>query len=287
MDSEFYVFAGGERKGPYDILGLMRKIRNGSLTSVMLVEREGGPRFPAIEWPELREFFETDGQLSGRSHAIAGVLSHGFLSMLRKGVRFLADNPVTTISSSILLLFVIFMTVSVHLLPAFLHPYGYAAHFFATYFLVCCYQYHVLRVVRGQPADWNHIKPKLYPVLPRLAGACAFSSAFAILGMVLLIQADGLFVSILGLLIFTLPGLFMLSLHAFASFLIIDQDYAAGAALARSRARLLEQGAERIGSVLALFVIDFIGALLILLPLAITLPVTMSILSEMYDEDYS
>jgi hypothetical protein len=54
-----------------------------------------------------------------------------------------------------------------------------------------------------------------------------------------------------------------------------------------SRKTVLKGGMENAGVIYALFVINFLAALCALLPLAITLPITIGAIVEMYDENLS
>jgi hypothetical protein len=289
MTPEYYILSGPTPAGPYDLVALIRKIRNGTLTQTMLIQlSETADAKPAGEWAQLSEFFDEikdEPAHHGQHHLLK---DHNIVGTLQNGLRFLQRNQVTTIFSGILVFAIILMTIGVFfLLPPSLHMAGFVVSFVVTYFFITCYQLSVLRMARGQPVDAAYLRSRIMPAFKSLALASLLISLVAIIGLVMLVSSANLVSSIAGLLLFALPGLFMLTIYAFVPLLILDQGYGLWEAMELSRKKVFECGPENAGIIFGLFVINFIGGLLALLPLTVTLPITMGPLAEIYDEIFS
>jgi uncharacterized membrane protein len=137
----------------------------------------------------------------------------------------------------------------------------------AGFFGLSIYMFLILRMNRGQPTDINYIKQiTLEYVKPLLISSCCIA-IMASVGFLLII-----------------PGLFIFSIYIFTPLLIVDHKMEFWDAMETSRKLVMGSGIDNMGIIFALVVINFIGGLLIFLPLLFTLPVTMSALCDMYDE---
>ncbi len=286
MIEEYYILSENSRKGPYDVVALVRKIRNGAMTKDTLVQQEGAPvPKSAHEWPSLAEFFDEKKDEWAETAQHGHLQHHSLMKTLQSGVHFLQTNMVSTVFSGIFVLIVILMASLIHmLLPSTLRIFGYMSCFILAYFFLSFYLLSILRMTRGQPVDISYLIGKISPVAGRLLLASVLISIPSIVGLGIIFLDDEWGVAVTGLLILAIPGLFMLTLHAFTPLLIFDQGYGVAEAMKISRKSIMKSGMENIGVLFALFVINFIAGLFALIPIAITLPITMSALTEIYDE---
>ncbi len=285
---QYNIITGKTKTGPYDIVMIVRKIRNGSVTGDTLIQTSDSDIIkPAIEWAQLAEFFTETKDEWTESVAEGHLHHHNLLRTLSGGWRFLQRNHISSVFSGLLVLALIFMVAAIHLTmtPAF-RIFAYMASVMVGHFLFSCYMLVILRTVRGQPVDGPYLQSKILPVIGQLLISSLLISFIAIIGLALLVTSNVVEVSVVGLVIITI-GLFVLTIYAFAPLLILDQQYDFWDAMEASRKSVMKSGAENIGVLFGLFVINFIAGLAILLPMALTLPITTGALAEIYDEMFS
>ncbi len=287
MTQDYYILSGKQRKGPYDLVMLVRKMRNGSLTSATMVQLGEDPAKPAAEWPGLKDFFNEKKDESTESADATKHRQRHLIPTLQSGWRFLQRNHISTVLAAVYILTIIVMASMVHMgLPPYMHITAYLIVFIFSNFLLSFYLLALLRMVRGQPVDIGYIFSKIGPVSRPLLTSSTLVSCPAIAGLVLLVISSTWMFSLVGLFIVAIPGLFILALYSFTPLVIIDQGYDFWDAMEMSRKTVLKGGLETLGVIFALFVINFLGGLLAILPMAITLPITMGALTEIYDESF-
>jgi hypothetical protein len=286
MMNEYYIITDESRAGPYDIVALVRKIRNGSLTQDTLVEADASKQVkPAQEWSELVDFFSNDNEEVIENTA-GHLQSHSLTRTLEGGVRFLQSNLISTVFSGVLILAVFFLLAISLLLPDSMHLPGYIICFILSHFLLSFYMLSVLRMTRGQPVD-IYIFSKIVPHIGQLFLASLLITIPADIGLGFLVSGltdSSWVIAIIGLFIFAVPGLLALALFAFSPILIFDQNYKVFKAMQISFKSIVKSGTENTGVLFSLLAINFVAGLFALLPMAITLPITTSALTEIYDE---
>jgi uncharacterized membrane protein len=156
--------------------------------------------------------------------------------------------------------------------------------FILGHFLLSCYMLSVLRMSRGQPVDPGYMKSKIVPVIKSLLMSSVFISLPSILGLAIMTSGMPVAVQVVGLFIFAIPGLFALAVYSFTPLMIIDKGMDVWESMETSRKAVLKGGSESAGVIYALYVINFLAGLCILIPMAITLPITMGALTEIYDD---
>jgi hypothetical protein len=147
---------------------------------------------------------------------------------------------------------------------------GYILGFIASFIAFSCYQYTILQMSHGRPITLNDVINKSKPHLLQLALAAIVLAVPIILGMILLIA----------------PGLLILSIYIFTPILIMERGCSFWVAMEKSRMKTMNMGANNFGALFALVVVNFFAGLL-LLPLLISLPVTMASISEIFDREFS
>jgi len=286
MTQEYYIISGKTQKGPYDVVALVRKIRNGALTATTQLQLAGSPEpKPAQDWPELAEFF-VEKKEDRPAAAERGTMQPRSLGKaLHTGMAFLQRNQFSTLFSGIYVLIIVTISAAIMMVvPIPLRPISFMLWFVIGYLLLGCYMLVVLRLTRGQPVDLNYVVTKLGPTGKSMLMSSLIISLPAYLGIGLLTSHLPIAALVVGLLVFIIPGLFMMALYAFAPLLILDQGYDFWDAMETSRKAVTKSGLENAGVIYALFVINFLAALCVMIPMAITLPITTGALAEMFDE---
>lgn len=299
MSNEYYIIQDNGYLGPYDLVALVIKIRNGSLTHNMQIQRDDSTDVkPANEWQELSGFFDDGGNTrhDGTKSIKTDIPSNqqyklnlNLFGSLKMGLDFLQNNQVTTLLSGfIILLILVWATITSFLIPDKLHTIFYIIGFVFLYFILSCYMILILRMTRGQPIDFLYFLKKIKQKSFKILMVSLFSFLPSIIGFVLFLRLEEeLFISLLGLLIIIIPGIFTAAIYSFAPLLIADKDLSVWEAMEASRACIMKDGSENFGVYFSLNAINFIAGLFMLLPMVITLPVTMSAMTEYYDEMFS
>ncbi len=288
MTQEFYIISGKTQKGPYDLVAVVRKIRNGSLTPATLLQLGANSTAEpkaAQEWPELAEFFVAKKE-EKPSAPERGTLQHRTLGKaLQGGWHFLQRNQFSTLFSGVYVLLIITISAVITMVvPPALRPLTFMLWFVIGHVLLGCYMLVVLRLARGQPVDLNYVIGKLGPSGKSMLMSSVLISLPAYLGIGLLTSPLPTAALAIGLLVFVVPGLFLMALYAFAPLLILDQGYDFWDAMETSRKSIMKSGMDNAGVIYSLFVINFLAALCVMIPMAITLPITTGALAEMFDE---
>ncbi len=289
MSNEYYIISDNNQSGPYDIVALVIKIRNGSLNEYTSIQRGDSQEVkPAREWDELKEFFASTagGSKKEAPQKLSDIKKLYLMQALSNGLNFLQQNQISTVYSGILILLMITIISGVNLtLPDEMHVLGYIVGFIALYFMLSCYMFIILRMTRGQQINLFQIIKKIQPSSFKLL--CASIPIFLpiIIGIILFTYfEDNLLACLIGLLIIIIPGMFIITIYSFASLLIIDQGYGAWEAMRTSRQLIMKSGLDNLGVYFALNTINLIAGLCMIFPMAVTLPVTMSAITESYDE---
>lgn len=286
-DQYFIVTADGQKSGPYDLVGVVKKIRNGSVGKDAMVATDKKPApAPIASFAELAEFLNEQSTEETRSEEAHDMKSVTLAARLRNGWAFLQNNQLSTIFSGLLTLFIIFLAGIVGLFfPTPLLTIGYSLVFVVIQFAFSAYIYSVLRMVRGQPVDVSFIRAKVKPVAKPLLTTSVMMSLFLIIGLLLMLSG-GQVLAIIGLVIASLPGFYLMSLFIFAPLLILDKDMEFWEALELSRKTVQKSGVENTGVIFSLLIINFLAGMVFLIPLIISLPITIAAIAEMYDETF-
>ena len=265
---KFYIVDNGKKEGPFDLLAMIRKIRSGAIDQDTLLMIDGQDEIqPAIEIPKLQDIFLEKEESDANAQNLS-LRKQSLSSSLRSGWMFYQSNQISTVYTGVFILSLILATSFFHFITSgiFRVP-GYMMATIAGFFGLSIYMFLILRMNRGQPTDINYIKQiTLEYVKPLLISSCCIA-IMASVGFLLII-----------------PGLFIFSIYIFTPLLIVDHKMEFWDAMETSRKLVMGSGIDNMGIIFALVVINFIGGLLIFLPLLFTLPVTMSALCDMYDE---
>ena len=291
MSNEYFLINEGEKQGPYDIVALVIKIRNRTLVKDTLLARSDFLETkPASQWPELKIFFM---ELEAKKEDIASnptpEKKRDLFACLKHGVNFLQHNMISTIFSGIFVLGIIAMVGMINILvQPNVRAFFYIVGFIITYSMFSCYMLMMLRIQRGQPLHMEYFKDKITQNLSKLVRVSLLISFPIIIGIVLLTSFENeISTAIMGLMIIIIPGIYIITVYSFAPLLILDQNYEVWDAMKTSRQYILKSGSENFSVYFALNAINFIAALIIVLPMVLTMPITMASVTEAYDELFS
>ncbi len=291
MNNEYYIITESGATGPYDLVALVVKVRNGSLPPDMYIQCGDTPEAkPAREWVELQEFFAAPSDNTNKKMAYQKNARKLYLSeALKTGLNFLQQNQVSAVLSGCFLLAALFVAWLINcILPDDKQIAFFVIVLIFLHLLFSCYMFMILRMVRGQPINFPYTFKKIGAELFKMFLASGFISFPFIVGLILFTNfQDRLFVSVIGLLIAIIPGLYTLTVYSFAPLLIIEQGCGVWEAMHLSRGAVLKSGFDNFGVYFSLNAINFIAGVLVLFPMVITLPVTIGALTDSYDELFS
>lgn len=287
MNQKFFIIqADGQKIGPFDIVSIVKKIRNGGVSAETMIctDKDSSPK-AASSVSELSVFIsEQEHKSEVESTHVVSQRTVSLFSRLGSGWSFLQHNQLCTIFSGLFVLYIIFMTGAVKFgVPKVFQLLVLGAVFLLIQYVFTGYIYSVLRMVRGQPVDIAFVRGRMKPYRKPLLITSLIMSLFLIIGFMLVFSGDRIALT-LGMLIIVLPGFLTLSFLIFAPLLILDKEMDFWEAMEMSRKVVKKSGLENIGIIFSLLMINFLAGLVFLIPLIISLPITLAGISEMYDE---
>ena len=289
IGNEYYIInESGQQSGPYELVALVVKVRNGSLTPDMRVQHGSLPEIKAArEWPELQDFFAAQ---PGKKEPYQKNARKLYLAeALKIGLNFLQHNQVAAVLSCCFLMAALLVTWGINIiLPDDKQIAFYVIVLIFLYLLFSCYMFMILRMVRGQPVNFPYTLQKIGAVLFKLFLASGFIAFPIIVGLILFTNfQDQPLTMIIGLLIAIIPGLYTLTVYSYAPLLIIERNCGVWEAMSLSRGAVLKSGFNNFGVYFSLHAINFIAGLMLLFPMVIALPMTIGALTDCYDELFS
>ena len=284
MIKEYYIISGESRIGPYDVVAVIKKIRNGSISADTTIEIFGkGNPLPAGEISELADFFVETDEPEDYVVPVFVPKKLDITAVLNSGFFFLQKVPSSTIFSGSFVLISILFLLMINSLPDVLKVIACAPVVAILYFIMSLYEMAILRMTRGQPADTSYILKKALPIAGRLIKMSFIISFPLILAFMFIIIGEGLLMNFAILFLIAI-GLFVLTIYSFVPFLIMDQNYDLLEAMSASTKAVFRGGIDNFAVILTLNAINFVTGALFILPLTISLPVTICAMGEVYDE---
>lgn len=276
----FYVKNDTAQDGPFDLLTMVRRIRNGSITATALVlEEKDEAAVPAGEHPELVGFFREVEVEGLRIESPKSAPALGFFSAFKRGLRFLVANQFSAVYGIAplggALLILMLLTA---ILPDFAAPLSALIAWIFLHFSLGILIFVFLRMHRGQTLDIASLIPFLRRNLTALIFCAALVGVFSAVGGLLFVVPGMLSLAL------TVPGVIILGLYSFAPLLIIERNQHFWEAMETSRKTVLAQGRPLFEVVFGFALINVLAGGLYGLPLALALPVTFGALAEIFDE---
>lgn len=276
--NDYYIFNGEQLDGPFDLISMVRKIRNDRLyrKSMVCTHPDYPPRC-ADEFPELLGVFdeEEDDTLAEMKPDRHHRLSLGYL--LKEGVDFLRTNQIMSVFSGLVLMAALAGSFALgHILE------GVGLYIITSvwcYYLFMVLQALTIRKTRMQIITGDFLSNMFRVMGMRLLMLSTLAGMLTIALPLILIHFAGLYA--LGLILF--PGSLVMLMLLFAPLLIVDRNYTVSEAIQKSAKMAFGSGTDNMTTLYFLLLINFIAGPFVI-ALLITLPITMSALSVAYDE---
>lgn len=277
---EYYLKDTDKPDGPYDLMAIIRKVRNGTVkqdTPIAASLFEEGK--PAAEYPELKDFFSEERE------ELQSIASIGrprgprtFKSLLRSGAEFLKQNHFSAVFSGL------FMIAWLLIAAIFIFQKGVVSSTIGIalcYFLMGGYLFGIVRYARGNPVTPGLIIGRIGQTAVNMLMVSLVVAVVMLPGVMLaaIMGADMLFISMPVLFIFLLV---VLTFLAFTPLLITDKRRDFWDAIQGSARFITANKGQYLGTLFALIALNFL--LLPLMP--VILPITMGALAEVYDEHF-
>lgn len=277
--AQYYIITGNEKTGPFDIITMIKKIKNGTVKrDTQIIEGESAPR-SAADIDELSEIvLEAEGKETSVTPTFRNInTSLDLKRSLTIGWRFLIENQMSVAYAGVLLAAMLVLGFVLSYIP-FL---GYIAVFAAGYVLYSAYFVYVLRTYRGQHIDLAYVIKKVSRNLHSLVMAGLIATIVISASISLSVSISYYF------LLLTIPGLFVWMGLIFAPLLITEGDLNFATAISLSRERVKTLPMDSIGVLFGLVVINYAAAICFVAPLIFTLPITVGAIVEIYEELFS
>ncbi len=280
---EYFVLNEGVRLGPFDLIGMIKKIKNGTLTvNSMVSEHVEGPYREASGVEEVAKLIEehsnpTAGEGGGNN--LKMTLKASFQEGVELWVRRILDytlfaGAIIAVGFSLRAIFQPLMGEE-SMIPSYISSVLVMACFFE-------FCYYVLETKRSQRIDIKDFLAVIKRTLPQFLGISLVLSVF-----VLAYEVSGQ----VGLLA-TLIMLVVLTIFIFTPFIATDSNMGVLRSAKLSMQKVTSVGADNFGVILAIVAINLFAAILpgmllhdlLGLGLFISLPVTISALAYIYDQ---
>jgi hypothetical protein len=271
---KFIIHYKTDAEGPFDLVTVIRKIRNGSVhADTPISERDEMGEItepqPAAEHPELVDFFNNKEEATTQNRRAPAKRDYRFMNQFRKGIDFFNRHQSSAVGSGILLISVLgLLLISIKLVPTLLLPVAIILTVTLGHIGLAFFELSLLRMYRGQPVNLPFISKKFLGELPGIAIFSAIITMLSLIGGVFLL----------------IPGLLILTLYIFAPLLIIDQGMDYWEAMETSRIKVLSQGMDFVGIIFGLLVLNALAVLCLFFPLVFTLPMTFAAIIDAYED---
>lgn len=279
---DFYIRDENQQDGPYDLMGIIRKIRNGSITEdTLLAPSAFEEALPANQYPQLSDVFEEKKHrdADAANFSASPIYQRDLMSYLHSGIDLLRGNMAVSIYTAV---FVVLWLVVAMMLTVNFSPIPMTIGIIAMYFIFGGYLYGLIRYVRGNPVDPAAILSRMMDTaVPMLVVSGVVAGLMLPVILITRYFIEGAMLTI-GLPIVLSCLLFIMTFLAFTPMLILDKNKDFWDALSGSKKVIMQNNGQKLGIVFACLAINFL--LLPLLPL--TLPITMGALVDMFEEKF-
>jgi len=278
---EYFLLLDGKKQGPFDMIAIIKKVKNGALNAESLISQGAGAEFvKASDIPEVAELIEehahpnVDGSSFGGKITLKACVLEGVELWSRRIIDYtLLAGLVLAAAFGVRMLASKAMPDSI--LPAYLG--GVLAIFLFSLFF--CY---VLETKRSQSID---IKEFLQVVKRNALG---FAGLSLFLGLFILPYGIGMTAGLL----FNFVFVFIITLLVFTPFLAKDAGVGVLESARLSAKRVIKVGGDNFGVIFAVVALNLFVAILpgLIMPellgigLFLSLPVTISALAYIYDQ---
>jgi|GEM_PF-6070081 len=272
--SSYKIIEDGIAKGPFDSIAIVRRIKNGKLTLESLVVASDSDDKPtkAKDIPELQAIINEYEEDKKNNSSASYEATRSTSEILKDGFEFFKSKPDIAIGACIILILCVICYFVTQKLAG-----SYATFITSVlgYFLINIYCKYILQIKRGQHFNSAQI------------GNVISNSGLQALLFGLVFSIFALLKAILGLeigLISLLVTVIILPVFILALFTYSDLHYSFSKGLNTSKRYVKSCGIDAYANLLVLVVLNLFGALLLGVGMVITLPITVSALTGIYEE---
>lgn len=277
----YYIIENNIHHGPFDMVAMMKKIRMGNVLpdTSLCNSKDPDTVFQANQIPQFASYFDELAE-NDYSNPFDEVLKFSTKQSIIDGWQFILDNQLSVAFAGVLLICGVILNI-------IFAPAGIIGSIISSallFVLFTCYLIYLQRINRGQVFDGAYIVSKIKPNILSVL-TCGFIIFFPIgLGVGLLMEDNNL-LSLIGVTIMVIFGIPMLSLFIFAPMLIVDRNISFIDALSISLKACKNKTKGDIFTIIfTLMFLNYIGAMVFLIPLLFTMPITLSAICNIYDE---
>lgn len=278
MQDRYYIQENGKTLGPLDLVGLIKKIRNGTVRKDTKVSKEADGEFnDASGVPELDEFFR-DLEEGGAQRVSVQIADLSLKNVAQRGIRFLQLNPFATVYVAVFLLIAVTLALVSTQLPIL----GFLISVVLSFVMFSLVMYSMLRLARGQLIEFEELRIRLrasWKELAKLSGLIAIG--VMVLGLLVSFLTAA---SVVLFVVLAIPALFAVTFLIFVPLLILERNMPWREAVATSSNAILGGGTQNLGVIFAVIVTNLVAAVLFVFPLLVVLPASLGALCELYDE---
>lgn len=275
---EYYIKDAEKPDGPYDMMAIIRKLRNGSvkedtLLATTLFEE---PK-PAAQYDEFADYF-TEEEEHEQHAAVTGRPPRSLAALLTTGTEFLKHNMGAAMFSGLFMILWVLIAMATMAKGGVILP---LLGIGLSYFIVGGYLFGILRYVRGNPVNAGLIMGKIGSTAVNM-GVVSIVVAVLMLPPVMLAHLLGTELLVLTLPILLIVLLIIFTLLSFTPLLITHKGLDFWDAMQKSLSCVTKNKGQNLGNVFGLMALNFL--LCFMMP--IVFPVTMAALVELYDENF-
>ena len=277
--ADYYIIEHSSRKGPYDLLGITRKIRNGSLDKEDIIHNQTrNEQGPAYQHEELYEAFIEQDAYERLNHDDDYSQSRGLLTLLGNAFGILKDSQAPIVFCGIFFLFASAVAIAAYLtLPlisaALIAP-------VIIYFMFGILQICILRLFRVQLLSFRYI----YSLLKKHGLTLLLASMLpAILGFSLP-WIGTMFIGNSAIIIGTILAIIVMTYFAYLPLIVVERNANFPQALKLNHKIFMHLGVERWTNIAGLMLLLVISFPLVITPL-FTIPITLLALCDIHDKN--
>ena len=277
----YYIIHNGEKSGPFDLVSMIKKVRNGSVTADTELADKNGIIRKASEHEELAEMFLT--AQSNNTPAFKDIISELELRRsLTIGFKIMMQNQMSIAYSAALVSITLILGYGMAYLG--LGLFGFTLTFILGYIFYAAYLVYMLRIVRGQHVNVSYVFSKVFSNTRALIIVGIIATTCFSIGAALITSDSGVallfpFIVILGLVVWTFL--------TFSPLLITEGSLSYQRGMGLSANRITRLDLDDIGIIFALTVINFVATILLIAPMIFTLPITSAAICNIYEDLYT
>ncbi len=280
MNTQYYIEEEHHQLGPFDLISMIRKIRNGQVGRQTPVMVQGEETYrPAESIDDLADvFIEMESSVVVEE---APKVSLGFMQLAKRGAEFFAQNLIMSVYTGVFLLLAVILNTIIATVtgtgPVFIIIAGIIG-----YFLFSLYLMATLRKARMQLLSGHFFVNMVKRSGLHILGVSALIALPVFVVPTILASLAGPLL----LALILLPGSLLMMWFFYAPFYAADHGMGTIDALSASMHAVRSIGGDNFISLYLVLFVNFIAATIPIF-LLLTLPITIGALCEVYDDHFN